>query len=102
MKWRQFGKSDMLYKAETLNQNPNAIYEENSNTNDLCITVRLDLVVLEMLLALLVHFSICAETQHEECNHDQNATNNRCHRKRIACSEPVHQSYKEDSEESSD
>lgn len=94
----------MPCKIETLNHNPNAKYAQNknSNTKNLCITVRLDLVVLEMLLALLVHFSICAETQHEECNHDQNATNDRCHRKRIACSEPVHQSDEEDSEEGSD
>lgn len=47
----------------------------------LCIAVRLELIVLEMLLSLLVHLPIRAVAQHEKCHCNQKASDDRGHRK---------------------
>lgn len=47
----------------------------------LCIAVRLELIVLEMLLSLLIHLSIRAVAQHEKCHRNQKASDDRGHRK---------------------
>lgn len=47
----------------------------------LCIAVRLELIVLEMLLSLLIHLSIRAVAQHKKCHRNQKASDDRGHGK---------------------
>lgn len=60
---------------------------------------RLDLVVLDVFLLLLVHFPIGTPTEEEEGQHDEDAADDGCERERLAGAKPVDDGYHEDGQE---
>lgn len=66
---------------------------------DLLVAVRLDLIVLEMLLALLVEFSVCTPTQKEEGDHDEDTADDGCPGQRLSSTQPVDDRDQENGQE---